>query len=948
MNDFSVFDLFLDLPHPASSWGDEKVKVIAPAVCIDASCETMANELHETQNIARITRFAFPEHDDQIHACNMTYREAVHEAMKDAENKKKKKGSGAGLNKRDLYLFGFQSSYHTFGLQLVKGMRVYGHVRRYLPSHRDALSRIDVGMRGPRAMVIFTRAPGGHRFYLSVLKTLEAIQTFTTGTHSSIQDHVNHQQAFLHSLQERQYSIMTDYKFLECMKRADGSLMPGSDALMSDRTNFDEESNYTEVVTRGMEYAGSKLVNSLDVIRYRVPQALQPGFCDRFSADEINSPILPLLRCLGASHSIRLLCALMSERRILLISKNSSLLSACVTATAAMLAQGLLIWQHVYVPVLPPHLFKYLASETPYLIGVLECHSANLGMVPGILDLLTINIDDNTLQTYRMPNPSISVPDLLLPVKQRKREASTSCSELLAQDLSEIIKGDERYCSEGKGVKVDSPDAELVEKDRRSRLGRGGSSFFNKKGVRQRNSFSSMNILEDPSVVLGKMMRTINSKDKDKDKDKEKSPPNPLDRNAAEPPQSPIGVSQDKMVAENNTEIATECCENETAEEGARIAFVTFFLYLYGDMGIYLSERNGKFALDRKKFIGVKRLSGLSESNPLFLLLSHFSRTAMFRRFVKFRIQEIDLLPEEKRKCMPHHKSLFSLCEMQIRTRQIEWTLANIRNVIQKTSLNTPQRVMAVWSDELRKKALFLTSTRDFSGNALKALAELIDQCREVNGSLCHIMSVVWTRLQDGRASMWKHPLLGLYVLRNILMHGPLTTVTEAMDGIDKIRALKSYNQSKNAREVRDAANEIYELLVDRPRLFSERRQLSCRRLKLDTPKKTPRWEDYIVRRLPVLVEFNQIHKLIRPKHVASVRDDIREQVSRRDSMSSSTNSSGMGMGRGTPPRFLNACQEQAPDSNIHSLVNLFNSSLAGSDEVSVFDRGSVNDLGRE
>lgn len=67
MNDFSVFDLFLDLPHPASSWGDEKVKVIAPAVCIDASCETMANELHETQNIARITRFAFPEHDDQIH-----------------------------------------------------------------------------------------------------------------------------------------------------------------------------------------------------------------------------------------------------------------------------------------------------------------------------------------------------------------------------------------------------------------------------------------------------------------------------------------------------------------------------------------------------------------------------------------------------------------------------------------------------------------------------------------------------------------------------------------------------------------------------------------------------------------------------------------------------------------------------------------------------------------
>ena len=61
-------------------------------------------------------------------------------------------------------------SCHTFAMQLSTGDRVYGHVRRYLPHQNGAAKRIDVGRRGVRAMVIFTRFRGGEKFYQSLMK----------------------------------------------------------------------------------------------------------------------------------------------------------------------------------------------------------------------------------------------------------------------------------------------------------------------------------------------------------------------------------------------------------------------------------------------------------------------------------------------------------------------------------------------------------------------------------------------------------------------------------------------------------------------------------------------------------------------------------------------------------------------------------------------------------
>lgn len=66
----------------------------------------------------------------------------------------------------------------------------------------------------------------------------------------------------------------------------------------------------------------------------------------------------------------RCLCAMATERRILLKSENPSTLTRCAEALRALMHP--LVWQHVYMPCLPRSMHAYIASlpsTTPYIIG---------------------------------------------------------------------------------------------------------------------------------------------------------------------------------------------------------------------------------------------------------------------------------------------------------------------------------------------------------------------------------------------------------------------------------------------------------------------------------------------------------------------------------------------------------------------------------------------------
>lgn len=139
-----LFDLFLDLPHPAAAKG-------SPPPFISRSPSTSAEmEKELNANLSRIGRFAFPEFDD---ASSQTInRETT-------------------LNRFSLYAMQTKAFQHyTFSLQLQSGVRIHGHVRRYHPAHPGVKSRYDVGRRGERALVIMTRANGGDLVYSAILK----------------------------------------------------------------------------------------------------------------------------------------------------------------------------------------------------------------------------------------------------------------------------------------------------------------------------------------------------------------------------------------------------------------------------------------------------------------------------------------------------------------------------------------------------------------------------------------------------------------------------------------------------------------------------------------------------------------------------------------------------------------------------------------------------------
>jgi hypothetical protein len=150
-----------------------------------------------------------------------------------------------------------------------------------------------------------------------------------------------------------------------------------------------------------------------------------------------------------------------------------------------------------------------------------------------------------------------------------------------------------------------------------------------------------------------------------------------------------------------------------------------------------------------------------------------------------------------------------------------------------------PGRLVSQANANARRLAMALTSNAMFEGNYNQAIAQLVEMAHETTSVLCEVMSVIWMRLRDSRGMQWKHALYALQILRNLLFHGPLAAITEATDGLDRIRKFKAYTdtmRAQNYRQIQIAATEVYNLLVDRAKLFSIRRVCADRRREMKNP----------------------------------------------------------------------------------------------------------------
>jgi hypothetical protein len=69
------------------------------------------------------------------------------------------------------------------------------------------------------------------------------------------------------------------------------------------------------------------------------------------------------------THNMMIIFAsMLYERRIIFTSKKLKRLSACVQSANDVIYP--MIWQHIFIPVLPMALIDYLLAPMPFLIGV--------------------------------------------------------------------------------------------------------------------------------------------------------------------------------------------------------------------------------------------------------------------------------------------------------------------------------------------------------------------------------------------------------------------------------------------------------------------------------------------------------------------------------------------------------------------------------------------------
>ncbi|XP_040215820.1 DENN domain-containing protein 1B isoform X3 [Rana temporaria] len=125
------------------------------------------------------------------------------------------------------------------------------------------------------------------------------------------------------------------------------------------------------------------------------------------------------------NNMLQIYASMLHERRIIFTSRKLSTLTACVHASASLLYP--MYWQHIYIPVLPPHLLDYCCAPMPYLIGV---HFSLLERVKSrsLDDVVLLNVDTNSLETPF--NDLSALPtEVVTTLKSKLKKQSTSTGD---------------------------------------------------------------------------------------------------------------------------------------------------------------------------------------------------------------------------------------------------------------------------------------------------------------------------------------------------------------------------------------------------------------------------------------------------------------------------------------------------------------------------------------
>ncbi|KFO28608.1 DENN domain-containing protein 1B, partial [Fukomys damarensis] len=129
------------------------------------------------------------------------------------------------------------------------------------------------------------------------------------------------------------------------------------------------------------------------------------------------------------NNMLQLYASMLHERRVIITSSKLSTLTACLHGSAALLYP--MYWQHIYIPVLPPHLLDYCCAPMPYLVGI---HSSLLERVKNksLEDVVMLNVDTNTLESPFNDLNNLPI-DVVSALKNKLKKQSTATGDGVAR-----------------------------------------------------------------------------------------------------------------------------------------------------------------------------------------------------------------------------------------------------------------------------------------------------------------------------------------------------------------------------------------------------------------------------------------------------------------------------------------------------------------------------------
>ncbi|XP_049625708.1 DENN domain-containing protein 1B [Suncus etruscus] len=129
------------------------------------------------------------------------------------------------------------------------------------------------------------------------------------------------------------------------------------------------------------------------------------------------------------NNMLQLYACMLHERRIIITSSKLSTLTACLHGSVALLYP--MYWQHIYIPVLPPHLLDYCCAPMPYLIGI-HCSLIERVKNKSLEDVVMLNVDTNTLESPF--NDLNNLPsDVVSALKNKLKKQSTATGDGVAR-----------------------------------------------------------------------------------------------------------------------------------------------------------------------------------------------------------------------------------------------------------------------------------------------------------------------------------------------------------------------------------------------------------------------------------------------------------------------------------------------------------------------------------